>query len=97
MKRIAWLALLGFILIVFSDCVTVRPEVAPPPPQDEAQLAKPSPGHVWIAGLWAWKAGRYVWVPGHWVKAHRGRIWIPGHWVKRGRHWVWIKGRWRRA
>jgi len=96
MKKIAWITLISFVLILLAGCVVSRPVVAPPPLKMEIRVAKPGPNYVWIVGHWKWGRGKYMWVPGHWVKARRGFAWVPGHWEKRGRHWVWISGRWRK-
>ena len=74
----------------------VRVDVAPPPPQVEVRPAPPGPGHVWIAGHWAWRHRRHFWVPGHWEMAPApGYVWEPARWVNEGGHWVFFEGHWR--
>lgn len=69
---------------------------APPAPPREVVYARPSPGHVWIAGYWAWRSGRYVWIAGHWERPPHGhRSWIEPRWEHRGGTYVFIEGHWR--
>ena len=68
---------------------------APPAPRDDVIIARPSPGHIWMPGRWAWH-DRWAWEPGRWVLApHPRAIWEPGTWEHRPHGWAWIGGRWR--
>ena len=72
------------------------PREAPPPPCAEERPRAPSAAHVWVAGHWGWRAGRYVWVSGHWLApARRGSLWVSGRWERHGRHYIWVEGHWR--
>lgn len=76
--------------------VTDGPCEPPPPPRVEERPRAPSNGHVWIAGHWGWRGGRYVWVSGHWLApARHGALWVSGHWHKSGNRYLWVEGHWR--
>ena len=96
MKKIAWLTLVIFVLILLGSCIVAGPIVAPPPLKKEVRSLKPGPNYVWISGHWKWTGSKYVWVSGYWSKAPKGKIWVPGHWKKKGRNWVWIPGHWKK-
>ena len=69
---------------------------APPPPREEIVYVRPSSAHVWIAGYWAWHAGRHVWIAGHWEMPPRGRhAWVEPRWERRGGNYIFFEGRWR--
>lgn len=50
---------------------TGRPGFVPPPPPPRpvvvVQPVRPSYGHYWVDGQWAWNGCRYVWAPGYWA------------------------------
>ncbi len=77
--------------------VTIVKVKAPPPPPRAVVVtrpARPGAGHVWIAGHYVYRGGRYIWVKGAWVKPPRkGVVWVPGRFdTRKG---VWVSGRWR--
>jgi WXXGXW repeat (2 copies) len=74
----------------------VRVTVAPPPLRVETQPPPPTAAHVWLAGHWAWRKGRYVWIPGHWVLAPGpGYAWVEPRWVQQtGGRWGFYEGYW---
>ena len=96
MKKIVWLTLAVFVIVLFSGCVITRPSMAPPPAKKEIRPHKPGPKYIWITGHWKWTGAKYVWIPGHWVKARPGKIWVPGQWKKKGHTWIWIPGHWKK-
>jgi len=50
---------------------------APPAPQPEAVLPRPSSSHVWVAGYWTWQNNRYAWMAGHWeVPPYANATWV---------------------
>ncbi len=73
---------------------------APPPPEREVIVARPSPAHVWIGGYWGVHAGRRVWVSGRWDLPPRANVvWVSPRW-ERHRHrpgYVFRPGYWRDA
>ncbi len=79
--------------------VTHHVHKAPPAPRREVVIARPSQGHVWVAGHYVWRPAnsRYVWVDGRWSKPpRRGAVWVaPRVEVRRGRT-VFVAGYWRR-
>ena len=78
--------------------VVVPSYPAPPSPQAEVVIVRPSPSHVWIAGHWVWQPARraYAWTPGRWVvPAGPRHVWVPGHWQRRPGGYVWIDGHWK--
>jgi hypothetical protein len=79
-----------------ESAVETEAAAAPPAPQTEVVVVRPSPSHVWIAGHWVWQ-GHWVWAPGHWHAGRPGHVWVSGHWVAigGGRH-RWVRGHWRR-
>lgn len=105
------LLLMGVGALLATSCYTrrvvVRESVAAPtgevvvssePPRLRHEVIigeAPGPAHVWVAGFWANRDGRWVWIPGHWERGpHVGAHWTAGNWVHRTRGWVWIEGRW---
>ena len=90
-------------LLLAAGCVIPEPVVvkAPPPVpplQVEVVPVQPGPGHIWIAGHWAWRGPErgYVWVPGHWeVPRSPAYVWVPGHWEPQPGGYVWLEGHWR--
>lgn len=95
--------LVGALLLLAAGCA-VREQlvIKAPPPVPVARVevvpAQPGPGHVWVAGHWAWRgpAQGYVWVPGHWIVPQSpGYIWVSGRWEPRPGGYMWIEGHWR--
>ena len=76
---------------------TVVVRTAPPRARAERRPARPSADHVWIAGHWVHRNGRYVWRSGRWVPARAGYRYRPARWVQRADGWVFVEGRWARA
>ena len=78
---------------VVEEAVIV--EVPPPPLREEIVVVRPSPGHFWIRGYWAWQGGRHVWLGGHWELPPRpGCVWEEPRWEHRERGYVFVAGRW---
>lgn len=70
--------------------------VAPPPLREEVIVERPSPGHVWIRGYWAWRGGHHVWVGGRWeLPPHPGYVWVEPRWESRGNGYFFVAGNWR--
>ena len=70
---------------------------APPPaPYVEVRPIMPFVGAVWIAGYWAWNAGRHIWIGGRWEAPRPGYRWEPHHWEPEGDRWHLRGGEWRR-
>lgn len=68
---------------------------APPPPEREIIVDRPSPAHVWVGGYWGWDAGRHVWVGGRWDLPPRANVvWVGPRWERRGHGYVFVSGRW---
>ena len=103
-------ALLVFIFLIgipATGCVVHPPhrtvvsyEVrkAPPVAKREVVVARPSRGHVWVAGYYAWRPSqkRYVWVAGKWTRPPRaGAVWVAPRTERRGGRTVYIAGYWR--
>lgn len=71
-------------------------EQAPPPPEREVIVARPSMNHVWISGYWGWNAGRHVWVSGRWdLPPRAGVVWIAPRWERHGHGYRFRHGSWR--
>lgn len=69
---------------------------APPPPQTEVVVVRPSPRHVWVPGHYAYRRNEYYWSPGYYKVPPRSRTtWVAGHWQQTNRGYVWIDGHWR--
>jgi hypothetical protein len=69
---------------------------APPALQQEVVLAQPSQQHVWIAGYWTWRDGRYEWVAGRWVLPPNYAVaWVPPRWEREGTGYRFYEGYWR--
>ena len=67
----------------------------PPPARQEVIGVAPSTAHVWVAGYWTYRHGRWVWVPGHYeLRPRAAAVWVPGHWDRTSRGWVWTPGHW---
>jgi hypothetical protein len=70
------------------------PEAPPAPQVERIEIAtRPSLGHVWIHGHWAWR-GRWVWFPGHWFRREPGRNFVGGHWEAHEGRFRWVAGSW---
>ena len=68
---------------------------APPAPATEVITVAPSPGMIWIGGVWVWR-GHWVWERGHWSHPPRhGVVWVPHRYAYRNGVHVWIRGGWR--
>jgi hypothetical protein len=93
-KIIILLAVMTVLLISMAACVKSRPNVAPPPMQQEVMSAQPGTHFVWIPGHWGWKSHEYVWMAGYWANPQPGRNWVSGNWAKSGKHWKWNPGHW---
>ncbi len=75
---------------------TVEVEQAPPLPEREIIVARPSVRHVWIGGYWRWHAGRHVWVSGRWDLPPRANVvWVAPRWERHGRGYRFHAGCWR--
>lgn len=74
--------------------IRIAPD-APPPPQVEVRMRRPSRNHRWVAGYWDRQDDRWAWAPGRWERpTRRGSSWVapryrresgayryePGHW-----------------
>jgi WXXGXW repeat (2 copies) len=74
---------------------SIRVEIAPPAPIDEAPPPPPSPQHVWTRGYWTFTGGRYAWVPGTYVLPPQpASRWIPARWIARDGAWWFEDGHW---
>jgi WXXGXW repeat (2 copies) len=79
--------------VVGTDVGTTDdPSEEPPPPQAESYGT--NKGHVWIAGRWEWKKGKWAWTAGRWEQERPKQVWHPGKWERRGNRWLWVEGRW---
>ena len=82
----------------YASMPGVRVTIAPPPARVEVQPARPSSGHVWIAGHWAWRGGRHFWAPGHWsLPPGGGYGWVAARWENVGGQWMFYEGHWQRT
>jgi len=100
MKKIVFLAVLMCPLAGFAQhfVAGVRVTIAPPALRLEVVPQPPSLRHQWVAGYWAWHAGRQVWIEGHWtLPPAPGYVWQPASWENRGGVWFFYEGYWRPA
>ena len=68
---------------------------APPAPQQEVILARPSGDYVWLPGYWTWREERYQWVSGHWeLPPNRGSSWVAPRWEQEGNAYRFYEGHW---
>jgi hypothetical protein len=82
-------------VVVASPTGEVLVAKAPPAPRTEVVTVAPSTSHVWQAGYWSYRNGRYVWVPGRYeLRPRASAVWVPGHWDRTTRGWVWTPGHW---
>jgi len=76
----------------------VRVAIAPPALRLEVVPQAPSLRHQWIAGYWAWRAGKQMWIAGQWtMPPSPGYVWEPARWENRGGAWFYYEGHWRPA
>jgi hypothetical protein len=69
---------------------------APPPFRVETVPARPSAGHVWVPGFWAWESDAYVWMPGAWMAPPEpAAVWVIPRFEQRSGVSVYISGYWR--
>ncbi len=82
---------------VYVNVPGIEVRSAPPPMRVEVQPARPSPGHLWIAGHWAWRGNQHVWMGGHWaVPPGAGYVWQPARWAPNERGgYRFYEGHWR--
>src|SRR6266851_4587441 len=100
MKKLVFLAVLMCPLAGFAQhfVAGVRVTIAPPALRLEVVPQPPSLRHQWVAGYWAWHAGRQVWIEGHWtLPLAPGYVWQPASWENRGGVWFFYEGYWRAA
>jgi hypothetical protein len=96
MKRVLLLGFFALTMLTSALAIEVGVRFGPPPPPREIVVARPSPRHVWVPGLYRWDGRHYVWVKGYWTYPPRGRSeWIPGRWDRHNGMHVWVEGRWR--
>ena len=68
---------------------------APPALQQEAVLAQPGPGYVWLAGFWTWRNERYEWMAGHWqLPPSSTSVWVAPRWEQEGNAYRFYEGTW---
>ncbi len=68
---------------------------APPAMQQEVVLAQPSTQHVWLAGYWTWRNGRYEWMAGHWeLPPSTSSVWVAPRWERQGNAYKFYEGYW---
>ncbi len=74
--------------------IRIAPE-APPPPQVEVRMARPSRNHVWIRGYWDRQDDRWAWSPGRWEEpTQRGSRWIRPRYQPEGGAYRYEPGHW---
>jgi hypothetical protein len=57
---------------------------------------RPSPGHVWVGGYWAYQGDNTVWVDGEWAMPPQpGYVWVGPRWRRHGHRWAFVPGFWR--
>ena len=86
----------------YTTTTTTNPQVnaivvtqAPPAPQQEVVLARPSGDYVWVPGYWTWREGRYQWMSGHWeMPPNRGSHWIAPRVEQEGNAYRFYEGHW---
>jgi hypothetical protein len=75
---------------------TIVVREAPPPVVQEVVTVAPGSNHIWIAGYYGYRGGRYVWTSGRWMLPPGGHTtWVPGHWANGPDGWRWRPGQWR--
>lgn len=79
-----------------APSVDVVIQAAPPPVRREVITVRPSHRHVWVAGHWVYRGGRYEWSNGHWALPPRAHaVYVSPRWERRGNGWIFIEGTWR--
>jgi len=74
----------------------IRVTAPPPALRYEAPPPAPSRRHQWIAGYWAWRAGKNVWVGGRWaIPPAPGYVWEPARTVNESGATMFYDGHWR--
>jgi hypothetical protein len=74
---------------------TVVVTQAPPVPQVDVVIARPSPNHVWLAGYWTWRDNQYEWMAGHWeLPPGSNSVWIAPRWEQEGNAYRFHEGYW---
>jgi len=74
--------------------IRVAPD-APPPPQVEVRMARPSRNHRWIAGYWDRQDDRWAWAPGRWERpSRRGSSWVAPRYRREGGAYRYEPGHW---
>jgi hypothetical protein len=69
---------------------------APPAVRVEVAPARPSAGHVWVPGFWAWEANAYTWTPSIWVlPPEPAAVWVAPRYESRAGVSIMITGFWR--
>ena len=76
--------------------VEVVVKAAPPAPRNEAQPARPSASHIWVAGYWDWQGDAYTWAPGTWMLPPEPQtVWVAPRYEQRSGVSIYITGFWR--
>ncbi|NWJ41016.1 MAG: YXWGXW repeat-containing protein [Geothrix sp.] len=74
--------------------IRIAPD-APPPPQVEVRMHRPSRDHRWIAGYWDRQDDRWAWAPGRWEQpSRRGSSWIAARYQREGGAYRYEPGHW---
>lgn len=74
--------------------IRIAPD-APPPPQVEVRMHRPSRNHLWIAGYWDRHGDRWAWEPGRWERpTRRGSRWVPARYPREGGAYRYEPGHW---
>ena len=81
--------------VVEGQEVVVSEPPPPPPVTQEVVVAQPSAQHVWVAGHWHLRDGRYWWIAGHWDLPPRSNmVWVAARYERRGNRYVFVEGGW---
>jgi hypothetical protein len=90
------LMLTGCVVATRVPSTVLYVDRAPPVAYNEAVLASPGPGYVWINGYYSWTGREYYWNRGHWTLPVRGyNHWNQGYWQRDPRGHYWVPGHWR--
>ncbi len=73
--------------------IRIAPE-APPPPQVEVRMSRPSGNYVWINGYWDRQDDRWAWAPGRWEEPVRGSSWVRPQYRHEGEAYRYEPGHW---
>lgn len=69
---------------------------APPAVRVETKSARPSAGHVWVAGYWTWESSAYAWTPAVWIMPPEPKaVWVLPRFESRSGINFSISGYWR--